>query len=323
MQAIRMTLLAGAAALATGWMPASAQTYPSKPMKLLLPTAPGTAPDTIARIVGDKLARSMGQPVVVENKPGAGGMIAMHQLKQAPADGYTFALVQAAVATVTPLTYKEARYDIEHDFETIAILGVTPMMFVAGNKFAGNDLAAAVKAAKAAPEQVTIGNPTRTSIPHLAAELLALKSQTKFQHVPFATTGQGVQAAIAGDIALYVDGVGPLLQLVKAGRLKALAVASEKTLPGLEGIPLAKDTVPELNVYGWFMVSAPKGTPQPIVERLNKEINEALKSEDLVAKFKEFGTYAQPGSVADGQRFVKREKALFGGVVQAIGVKPE
>jgi tripartite-type tricarboxylate transporter receptor subunit TctC len=314
---------AAALALAALCLPVGAQTFPAKPMRMLLPTAPGTAPDTIARIVGDKLARSLGQPVVVENKPGAGGIIAMNQLKQAPADGYTFSLVQAAVATVTPLTYKEAKFDIERDFDTIAVLGVTPMMFVAGPGFSGKTLADAIKAAKAKPEEVALGNPSRTSIPHLAGELLASKTQAKFQQVPFATTGQGVQAVVAGDIALYVDGVGPLLQLVKSGRLRALAVASEKTLPGLEGIPLAKDTVPDFNVYGWFMIAAPKGTPAPVVERLNKALKEALQMPDVVAKFAEFGTYPTPGSVADAQHFVKSEKALFGGVVQAIGVKPE
>jgi tripartite-type tricarboxylate transporter receptor subunit TctC len=314
---------AAALALAAMCAPATGQTFPSKPVRLLLPTAPGTAPDTIARIIGDKLSRSLGQPVVVENKPGAGGIIAMNQLKQSPADGHTFALVQAAVATVTPLTYKEARFDIERDFDTVAVVGVTPMLIVASPKFEAKKLADAIKAAKAKPEEISLGNPGRTSIPHLANELLALKSEARFQQVPFATTGQGIQAVIAGDIAMYTDGVGPLMQLVKSGRLRALAVASDKVLPGLEGIPLAKDTVADLKVFGWFMIAAPKGTPAPVVERLNKDLNEALRMQDVIAKFGEFGTYATPGSVADAQRFVKSEKALFGGVVQAIGAKPE
>ncbi|KQW64900.1 hypothetical protein ASC92_05580 [Variovorax sp. Root411] len=289
----------------------------------MLPTAPGTAPDTIARIVGDKLSRALGQPVIVENKPGAGGIIAMNQLKSAPADGYTLALVHAAVATVTPLTYKEAQYDIERDYATVALIGVTPMIFVANPKFEAKTLADAVKLAKAAPDTVAAGSPNRTSIPHLANELLAMKSGIRLQQVPFTTTGQGVQAVVAGDIAMYTDGVAPLIQLIKSGRLRALAVASDKVLPGLEGIPLAKGTVPDLKVMGWFMVAAPKGTPAAVVERLNQELNTALQLADVNAKFQEFGTYTTPGTVAEAQRFVKQEKALFGGVVKAIGVKPE
>lgn len=315
--------VAFAGAMAGTLTPAFAQTYPTKPLKLLLPTAPGTAPDTIARIVGDKLSRALGQPVIVENKPGAGGIIAMNQLKSAPADGHTIALVHAAVATVTPLTYKEAQFDIERDYETVALVGITPMIFVANPKFEAKTLAEAIQVAKAAPESVAAGSPSRTSIPHLANELLAMKTGIRLQQVPFATTGQGVQAAVAGDIPMYTDGVAPLIQLIKAGRLRALAVASDRVLPGLEGIPLAKETVPDLKVMGWFMIAAPKGTPAPVVERLNQEFNKALQMADVEAKFREFGTYATPGSVADAQRFVKSEKALFGGVVKAIGVKPE
>lgn len=312
-----------AVALATACAPAFGQNFPSKPMRMVLPTAAGTAPDSIARILGDKLSQALGQPVIVENRPGAGGILAINQLRQAAPDGHTFALLQAAVATVTPLTYKEARFDIERDFATVALVGLTPMLITASTKFDARTLADAIKAAKAAPDQVAIGSPNRSSIPHLANELLALKTKAQFQQVPFATTGQGVQAAVAGDIAMYTDGVGPLLQLVKAGRLKALAVASDTVLPGLEGIPLAKDTVPDLNVYGWFMIAAPKGTPMAVVERLNKEFNEAMKKEDVIHKFREFGTYTTPGTVADAQRFVKREKQLFGDVVRAIGVKAE
>lgn len=317
----------GAATIAVALMnmcsPVWAQTYPSKPIRLVLPTAPGTAPDTIARIMGDKLSRALGQPVIVENKPGAGGIIAMNQLKSAAADGYTLALVHAAVATVTPLTYKEAQYDIERDYATVALIGVTPMIFVANPKFEAKTLADAIRLAKAAPDTVAAGSPNRTSIPHLANELLAMKSGIRLQQVPFATTGQGVQAVVAGDIAMYTDGVAPLLQLVKSGRLRALAVASDKVLPGLEGIPLAKETVPDLTVMGWFMVAAPKGTPTVVVERLNQELNKALQLADVNAKFQEFGTYTTPGTVADAQRFVKNEKALFGGIVKAIGAKPE
>lgn len=317
----------GAAAIAVALLsacaPTFAQTYPSKPIRLVLPTAPGTAPDTIARIMGDKLSRATGQPVIVENKPGAGGIIAMNLLKAAPADGYTLALVHAAVATVTPLTYKEAQYDIERDYETVALVGVTPMIFVANPKFEAKTLADAIRAARAAPDSVAAGSPNRTSIPHLANELLAIKTGIRLQQVPFATTGQGVQAVVAGDIAMYTDGVAPLIQLIKSGRLRALAVASDKVLPGLEGIPLAKETVPDLKVMGWFMIAAPKGTPAPLVERLNQELNRALQMPDVSSKFQEFGTYPTPASVAEARRFVKNEKALFGGIVNAIGVKPE
>jgi tripartite-type tricarboxylate transporter receptor subunit TctC len=145
----------------------------------------------------------------------------------------------------------------------------------------------------------------------------------RFSQISFGSTPQGVQAVVNGDINLYVDGVGPLLPLTKAGRVRALAVASETELPGLEGIPLANQTVPGLNVYGWFIMQAPKGTPMAIQQRLNAEVNKAMQEPEVVARFREFGTYPTLGDVAASQRFLASEKALFEGVIRTLGLKPE
>jgi tripartite-type tricarboxylate transporter receptor subunit TctC len=153
--------------------------------------------------------------------------------------------------------------------------------------------------------------------------MLAQKTSVIFQQVPFSTTPQGIAAVVKGDVLFYVDGTAPLMPLVRSGRLRAIAVAAEKELAGLEGIALARDSVPGLNMYGWFMVAAPKGTPATIVQRLNTEINNAIKLPDVVGKFREFGTYSMPGSVEDAQRFVKSEKALFSGVIRQAGLKAE
>lgn len=297
--------------------------WPQKQIRLLVAAPAGSAPDLIARIMGDKLSKQLGQAVIVDNRPGAGGIVAMNLLKTAAPDGYTLAIPQAAVVVVTPYTYKEASYDIERDFETFAVVGKTPMLFVTNAANPAKNLADAIAMAKAKPDQVAVGNPTRTSIPHLASELVGIKTNTKFQQVSFANTGQGVQAVVNGDVAFYVDGVGPLIQLVKAGRLRSIAVAAETELPGLEGIPLAHKTVPGLNVYGWFSMQAPKGTPAAVLQRLNAEVNVAMQQPDVVTKFREFGTYVTPGSVADAQNFVKSEAAQFGGVIRTLGLKPE
>lgn len=297
--------------------------WPSKPVRLLVAAPAGSAPDLIARIIGDRLTRQLGQQVLVENRPGAGGILAMNQLKAAAPDGYTLALPQAAVVVVTPSTYKEAKYDPERDFETVAMVGKTPMLFVAHAAHPAKTFAEAVAMTRAKPESVSVGNPTRTSIPHLAAELAGQKMNARFQQISFGSTPQGVQAVVSGDINLYVDGVGPLLPLTKAGRVRALAVASETELPGLEGIALANQTVPGLNVYGWFILQAPKGTPMAIQQRLNAEINKAMQEPDVVARFREFGTYPTLGDVAASQRFLASEKALFEGVIRTLGLKPE
>jgi tripartite-type tricarboxylate transporter receptor subunit TctC len=302
---------------------AMAQAWPTKSIRLIVPAPAGSAPDIAARIIGDKLSKTLGQQVLIDNKPGAGGIVAMNLLKAAPNDGYTMTLAQAAVLVVTPFTYKEASYDAERDFDSVAMVGISPMVFVANPNHPAKNLTDAIAMVRAKPEAVSVGNPTRTSIPHLAAELMGLKTGTKFQQVSFANTGQGVQAVVNGDINMYVDGGGPLVALVKAGRMKMLAVASETELPGFEGIPLANKSVPGLNVSGWFMMLAPKGTPAAVVQRVNADVNKAMQEPDVQAKFREFVLYPTPGSVADTQKFLSQQKALFGGVIRDLGLKPE
>jgi tripartite-type tricarboxylate transporter receptor subunit TctC len=322
-----LTSLAALAAIASAtpaaWAQQAAPWPSAKPVRLFVAAPAGSAPDLIARIIGERVGRSIGQSVVIENRPGGGGIVAMNALKSAPPDGYTFGLPQAAVVVVTPFTYKEATYDPENDFDTVAVVGRTPMLFVAHAAHPAKNLAEAIAMAKAKPEQVSVGNPTRTSIPHLAAELLGQKAGAKFQQVSFANTGQGIQAVVAGDINAYVDGAGPLMQLVKGGKLRALAVAAETELPGLEGIPLANQTVPGLNVYGWFILQAPKGTPAPIAQRVNAAVNAAMQEPEVLARFREFGTYPTPGNPAEARQYLASEKALFGGVIRTLGLKPE
>ena len=302
---------------------AMAQAWPTKSIRLIVPAPAGSAPDIAARIIGDKLSKTLGQQVLIDNKPGAGGIVAMNLLKAAPNDGHTMSLAQAAVLVVTPFTYKEASYDAERDFDSVAMVGISPMVFVANPNHPAKNLTDAIAMVRAKPEAVSVGNPTRTSIPHLAAELMGLKTGTKFQQVSFANTGQGVQAVVNGDINMYVDGGGPLVALVKAGRMKMLAVASETELPGFEGIPLANKSVPGLNVSGWFMMLAPKGTPTAVLQRVNADVNKAMQEPDVQAKFREFVLYPTPGSVADTQKFLSQQKALFGGVIRDLGLKPE
>ncbi len=311
--------------LALGPLTAHAQTpaWPSKPIRFVVPAPAGSAPDIAARLVGDKITRALGQAVLIDNRPGAGGLIAMNHVKASPPDGYTFAFAQAAVVTVTPFTYKEATYDMDRDFDTVSVVGRTPMMFVANMANPARTLADAVAQAKAKPEQVPVGNPTRTSIPHLAAEMAGMQTGSKFMQVSFGNTASGVQAVVAGDVQFYVDGAAPLIPLAKGGKLRVLAVASDTVLPGLEEYPLANKSVPGLNIYGWFGLFAPKGTPAAIVQRMNAEASAAQQQPDLVAKFHEFGTYPTPGSVADAAKYVKAENTLFGNAIKSLGMKAE
>ncbi|MDO8776977.1 MAG: tripartite tricarboxylate transporter substrate-binding protein [Burkholderiaceae bacterium] len=315
-------LLLGSLAV-SGAISAHAQSWPQKPVKLIVPSGPGSAPDQIARLMGEKLSRALGQPVIVENKVGAGGLIAVNQLRQAPPDGYTLSVMQAAVATTTPLLYKEANYDVVRDLEAVSIIGISPMMFVSNPNFPAKTLAEAINAAKAAPGAIALASSSRGSIPNLAGELLGRRAGVQFQNIPYQSSGQAVQAVVGDQVPLFVDGVGAVIQLVRAGKLRALAVASETVLPGLEGIPLAKDTVPGLNLYGWYALIAPKGTPKDVIARLNKEVNQIVKDPEIVDIFRKQGSYPRGSTPEGAQQFIRNEMTLFGDVIKASGLKPE
>ena len=288
-----------------------------------MPAGAGSAPDIVARLVGDELRKRLAQPVIVENKPGAGGIIGAMAVKQAKPDGNTLLFAQAAVVTVTPLTYRAASYDMERDFETVSAVADTPMMIVANVDTGPKSLSDLVAQGKAKPESITFGSTARGSVPHLTAELIALVGGARFNTVAFGTSSQAVQAVVGGDTQASVDGVAPLLPLVKAGRVRPLAVTAARVLPGLEAFPLAKDTVPGLVATGWFMLFAPKGTPAVRVQAINSAVDAAVSSPEIAQKLQVTATYPIGGSVADARRFLEREKKLWAGAVERAGLQRE
>ncbi|OZI71987.1 Bug family tripartite tricarboxylate transporter substrate binding protein [Bordetella genomosp. 12] len=323
MLSIRSTLaaLAAAALLVPGAHAAAG--FPDKPIRLFVPSPAGSAPDVMARVIGDALGRRMKQTIIVENKPGAGGIVMMNALKAAPADGYTLGFAQAAVAAVTPLTYKSANYSMTRDADIVGTVGITPMVFTASKQFAPNTLAQALDQARAHPEGVTIGSPTRSSIPDLASGLLAAKAGVKVRQIPFSGSPQGVQAVVSGQIDMYADAVAPLTGLIKGGKLKALAVAADAELPGLEGIPLAKDTVPGMVIYGWFTLHAPKGTPDGILKQLNAQLNQVLAEPEVIAQFRNLGTYPKTSTLEEAAVFLREQQALLGDVIKQMNITAE
>lgn len=288
---------------------------------MVVPAGAGSAPDIMARLLGDELRVRLGQSVVIDNRIGGGGIVAVNAARQNPSPD-TLLLAQAAVVTVTPLTYRAANYNLERDMEPVAVVAETPMLFVA-NANGPRTLAEAISAVKTRTESLTMGSPSRGSIPHLSAELLMQATGSKFNMVPMAASGQALQAVVNGDTQISVDGIAPLLPLVRAGKIRALGVASATPLPGLEGMPLVKDTVPDLVATGWFMLFAKKGTPPARIKALNEAVNAALKSPEMQQKLQTTATYPVGGSVSDAVAFLAREKALWASAIQRANIQPE
>lgn len=291
-------------------------------VRIVVPSIAGSAPDIIARQVAERLTAAWKQQVIVENRPGGNGIVAMSALRQSAPDGYTLGLFHAA-AVITPIMYKEAKFDIQRDTEVAATLAYTPMMFVADLKAGYQSLADVLKAGKARPDDITIGSPTRGSVPHLTAEMMGQLQKTKFRQVSFSGTTQAIQAVVKGDVPVYVDGIAPLVPLVRSGRLKALAVTSDTALPGLDGIPLAKDVAPGLIAKGWFAVFAPKGTPVAVLDEINRAVSSSLAQPAFIERLKDLGTYLMAQGREQSARFVQAEKVRWEKVIQDAGVKPE
>lgn len=301
---------------------AGAQTS-TTPLKIIVGTAPGSAVDQMARIVGEEFKHRLNQSVVIDSKPGAGGIIAATTAKSAAPDGNTLLFANAAMAVTTPLLFRAATYDVARDFDMVGLVASTPMVIVANPAKGPKTLQEAIEWARKDPGNVVIGSTGRGSIPHLAGELLGQLANTSFRQVAMSNSDQGIQAVVNGDTLITVDGLGQVQQLLEAGRLRPLGITASKALPGLESMPLAKDTVPGLVVTGWFMFVAPKGTPPARINELNSALNDVLKMPEVIKKLQASATFPAGGTVQEAQEFLAEEKKRWTTTIQKIGLPRE
>lgn len=308
------------ATVATG---AAAQAWPSKPVRLVVPFPPGSAPDIIARLVSEKLAAAWSQPVVVDNRPGAGGIVAMSGFVRAPADGYTLTLVPASTVTLTPHLFKDPQFDVDRDLVAVANVGLSPMMIAAHPAAGVSSLTELVQRAKAQPGKLNASSPSVNTLPHLTTEMLNRAAGIELYPVPYNGSVGSATAAVTGDAVITIDGLPPLVPHVKAGKLRPIAVTSLKRLPGYESVPTAAETFPGFESVGWFVMFAPAGTPAAVVERINADVNRVTQMPDIVARFAELGVYPNPGTPREAAEFVNAQRGLWKKVVQDVGLKPQ
>jgi tripartite-type tricarboxylate transporter receptor subunit TctC len=318
---MKLRLIALAATLCAG--SAFAQTWPTKPVRFIVPAPPGTAPDIITRLMADKLTPIWGKQVVVDNRPGAGGNVAMNVFVKGEKDGHTFASVMATVVTLTPHLFKEMQYNIDTDVVPVATIGTSPMMIAVYPGLGVNNLDEFVKLAKTQPGKLNFAPPLLNTVPHLAGEMLSHAAGIKLYPIAYSGSVPAVTATMTGESHITIDGLPPLVQQVKAGKLKALAVTSKKRLPGYEQLPTVSETYPGLEAIGWFSLLAQAGTNAALIEKVNKDVNQVIQMPDIVARFADLGVYPEPGSVKAAADFVKSERQLWTKVVQEAGIKPQ
>jgi tripartite-type tricarboxylate transporter receptor subunit TctC len=300
-----------------------AQAYPTRPVTLIVPYPPGGATDVVARVIAEKLGTSLGQPVIVENKSGAGGNLGARAAAQAKPDGYTL-LVGAVTAHSISMTLAAdiAGYDIERDFEPVTMIGSVPLILVVNPNVPVKNLKEFIALAKSKPGAITVASAGNGTTQHLGAELFKLMTHTQMLHVPYKGSGPAVTDVIGGQVqATFETGPAALTQ-VKAGRLRAIATATKERM--LPDVPTASEAgLPGFEVAATYGVLAPSGTPKAIVARLNGEIGKILQMPDVRAKFEEQGVIPTFTTPEQTSRHIHEEVAKWAKVIKAANVKAD
>ena len=302
---------------------AAAQAWPNKPVRMVVPFPAGVPPDIIARLFADKLSALWGQGVVVDNRGGAGGIAGMSGLVRSPNDGYTLAFVAASTVTLTPHLFKDPQFNVDKDLAVAAIAGTGPMMIAVNSGVPAQTLPELVKYVKAQPGKVNFAATLLNSVPHLTGLMLSRTVGMEMYPVPYNGSVAAVTATVAGDAQVIIDGLPSLVQHVKAGKLRALAVTSGQRLPGFESVPTASESVPGFESLGWFAIFALSGAPTSVIEKVNADVNRVAQMPDIVARLADLGIYPKPGPVKAADDFVRSERALWKKVVQDLGIQAQ
>jgi tripartite-type tricarboxylate transporter receptor subunit TctC len=303
-------------------LPANAQSYPTRPITLVVGFPPGGGVDIVARQLADKLSDQLGQRVVVENKPGAAGNVAMEFVARAPADGYTLLMGNLGMLSANPALYPKLTFDPAKDFAPIARVVVTPLIAVVPAALPARSMAELVAMAKAKPGEINFGSGGNGNINHLAPELLALQTGTKMQHIPYKGSAPALADLAGGRIQLMIDGGNVVQPFIKDGRARALMITGESRSASLPDVPTAKEAgYPDLVIYGWQGVLAPTGTPAPILERLSAEVGKALAQPDLSSRLSAQGTEPSYQNATDFRAFIATEQKRWADVIRSANIR--
>jgi len=318
----RRAFLAAALALFAGG--ASAQAWPSKPIRIVVPFTPGGSTDILGRAIGQKLAESLGQQVIVENRPGAGGSIGAEAVARAAPDGYTLLMGHIGTLAVNPTLYPKLGYDPVKSFVPVAWVARVTNVLVVNPAVLARTVQELVKLAHDQPGRLRYGSGGNGSAAHLATEYFKLRTQTDIVHVPYKGTGPAVTDLLGGQIELMMTGAPAVMSHVKAGKMRALAISSVQRIESLPELP----TIAEAGVLGfeaiqWYGVVAPAGTPEPVIARLNAEVNRALATPELKARLVAEGAEAAPATPQAFGAFIAAEIERWRPVIQKAGLRAE
>lgn len=302
---------------------ASAQTYPSRPVTLVIPFPPGGPTDVTGRVLAEKLSGSLRQQVVVENRAGASGNIGAQAVARASPDGYTLFFATGGTHGINPALYRNPGYDAVQDFAPVAWATISPNIIVVHPSFPAKTLKELIDLAKASPGKYNSAAPGQGSTPHMAGELFKRSAGIQIVHVPYKGSAPALTDVIAGHVPIMFDGIPSSMPHVRSGRLRALAVTSLQRVPSAPDIPTVAETIPGFEANGWFAVFAPAGTPRDIVLRLNAEINRVLDLPEVKQRYADIGAITVGGPPEKLRDQVRAELDRWAELIKATGMKVE
>ncbi|HYS51604.1 MAG TPA: tripartite tricarboxylate transporter substrate-binding protein [Burkholderiales bacterium] len=298
---------------------ASAQSWPSRPVRMIVPQAAGGMADIVARVISSPLSRELGQQVIVDNRAGD-GTLGAQAAARASADGYTYLFATAPVLAINPYMAKILPYSPEDDFASVAMVGLSPFALIASPELNVNSLAQLIALAKANRDKIVFASPGLRTLPGMLGEMLKIRAGISLLNVPY----NSVPDTIAGRTHLAIQGIPAIAAVVQRGQLRALAVTSHRRLPELPEVPTFSETLPGLEFNGWFAVVAPTGTPREAIQRMNLEFNRILLDGEMEQRLRALGLYTEgTGAPEEIDSFLKGERAFWSRVVRELKIEPE
>lgn len=297
----------------------AADDYPSEPIRIVVPFPPGGSVNVLARLFGDALTQAWGQPTFVDPKPGAGGVVASGELARAPADGHTLMMATANVA-IAPSLFSDIPFNTEEDLLPVVQTMQVPGVFLVRADLGVNTLAELIEMARSNPGELNYSSGGTGSIPHLGTELLLVKAEMEIEHIPYPGNAPALLALLAGDVDMMQSNVGDVLQYINDGTLIPLAVNTPERVPQIPDVPtVAELGIPDYSAVGWHGFFAPAGTPQPIVDKINKGIQDALQTPEISNYFSTFGYIVRTGPPEEFAELVKSDIQHYAIAVEVSG----
>jgi len=303
---------------------AGAQDWPTKPVRFVLSQPAGSSPDIVARLLGDRLSRAWGHPVVVDNRPGGQNVIGALAASKAPADGYSFYYGTTAALVINSYTLKSLPYDPVKDFVPVGMIGMSPFLIAANPGVPVKSIAELLALAKAEPGKLSMATEGHKTFGGMIGEMLQVSAGVKFLHVPYSGVGPGIQDTIAGRTQFTVQSAAAAMRFVTSGQLRPLAVSGNTRLPELPDVPTISATVPGFEYVGWHALVAPAGTPREVVQRVNRDMDRVLKDPDIVKRLADLGPITDGAGTPESLgAFLAAERSRWAKLVREVGIKPE